>query len=150
MGSGKLLLLLIAGSVGAGVLAAGATTHAMRVYPKMPSPAVSGRNETSPHPAYGRSRSWLDDGLSALDIPAWPFGRDEWDGSDDSGRHREPGYGVGQDALPGADHDALPAPAGPEDADQNDAPSTPDAAAVAATRAMAAAQDVIAAERGVN
>lgn len=163
MGSGKLVLLLVAGSIGAGILLASATTQAMRSYPKMPLLGAAPHRADPPSPpAYGKSRSWVDEGLSALDIPAWPFGRDEWDGSDDISDDTSaddtgtqdwagtPAYGDGlqQDFPPGM--------ANPGNAESADAPMPPDtgavhdAAADAAQRAATAAADVSAAERGGN
>ena len=181
MGSGKLvLLLLLAGSVGAGMLAAGATTHAMRTYraPAVQSypdadaghAAPSGQDyASSPQPQANRE-SWLDEGLSMLDIPAWPFGRDEWDGSDDTdtqdwqGRHghanrpETPAYGhrhlADQDDAYAPPHPSS-LDAGAPDTGGDSAPpiatssNTPrDAADDAAMRAGAAAQDVLSAEKG--
>ncbi|MCJ2179748.1 hypothetical protein [Novosphingobium album (ex Hu et al. 2023)] len=153
MGSGKLVLLFIAGSVSAGILVAGATTHGIHSYPKISLPGASSERIHEPPPA----RSWLDDGLSTLDVPAWPFGRDEWDGSDDTGGQDWPGSPAG----PQGHDDGLlqDVPSGTADPGYGPAPGAPpapgtgpvdDAAAEAAQRAAAAAADVSAAERGLN
>ncbi|MCJ2186597.1 hypothetical protein [Novosphingobium beihaiensis] len=141
MGSGKLVLLLIAGSVCAGILAASATTHAMRTYPKVPVIAARPTADYARRAlALGGNSSWIEDDLSALDIPAWPFGRDEWDGSDDAGQpDGQSGPASGMDQPPGAEPAGEPlAPGGS---------TAQDAAADAAARAEAAAADVTAAER---
>lgn len=138
MGSGK-LLLLAAGSFVAGVVAAGLTTHSIQSYrhaQALASQVYPAPDKVRFAPQDDNRRSWLDRGLSALDIPASPFGRDEWDGSDG-------------EAAPPQDYGYLPPQ---EPSPRSEAPARPavsqdDAAADAAARAGDAAQDVIVAER---
>lgn len=171
MGSGKLAGLLIAGALAAGALAAGATTHSMRSYH---GTAPDSARLDQAHPSKGQlHKSWLEEGLSMLDSPAWPFGRDEWDGTanskaradtdDDSGYTPQADDDVAPDDTgpgdytPAASDDFLPqasasADIGP-DADIDAAVAAPpqnDAAAAAAARADVAAQDALAAEHGQN
>lgn len=180
MAAGKLFLLLLAGGL-AGAAFAGMTTGAMRPYrdeSPRPSPALASaqsNNETVRYEAHS-ARSWLDEGISLMESPAWPFGRgssdedavpadgDEPYGYEQPGRYAERHYddsrwdeedgpGPGYRHWGGEASDGHP-PAGtpaqePAPLDRWDAqqlPSRPDDAAAAAGRAAEAARDVITAE----
>lgn len=165
MSIGKLTLLLVIGGL-AGAGFAAITTGALPSYRKSPHAGIEHSHSISvdAQPAH---RSWLDEGLSALNSPAWPFGR----GEDDSRAPARPdgyapyGYGPPDDDDQAwerrqyGQRDALPLPDYPAAADYpRDEPTRPDAsspesatpradaAADAAARAANAAQDVIAAE----
>ncbi|WP_404482338.1 hypothetical protein [Novosphingobium sp. BL-52-GroH] len=158
MAAGKLLVLLLVGGL-AGAAFAAMTTGTMRPYRVAEGSRAHGEGDVGAYAAPPDRRSWLDEGLSLLDSPAWPFGHGS--GHDDAARidpedegpydyaptrDDERDYGShdagnvygdgGYDIAPSADR---PAPAGP-------APAEADAATDAASRAAAAAQDVIAAE----
>lgn len=77
MAAGKLVLLLLVGGL-AGAAFAGMTTGVMRPYRERAaaSPAASSAITYSTPPA---RQSWLDEGLSLLDSPAWPFGQGSGD-----------------------------------------------------------------------
>ncbi|WP_200844934.1 MULTISPECIES: hypothetical protein, partial [unclassified Novosphingobium] len=83
MAAGKLVLLLIVGGL-AGAVFAGMTTGAMRPYRegadhdagretahRALAPADEAASSYAEPPV---RQSWLDEGLSLLDSPAWPFG----------------------------------------------------------------------------
>lgn len=157
MSGAKFALLLIVGGI-AGAAFAVVTTGAM---PKFSQPeAHRAAVLTDAPPA---QRSWLDKGLSALNSPAWPFGR----GADDVGPSMPPdeppyGYGPPDDYDDGAWERRQYGSHGPyqrEDYAAGDSqpmsapgsahsPVAPraDAAADAAARAADAAQDVMSAE----
>ena len=151
MRAGILLLLAVAAVIGAGAIAAGFTTRGMPTYRSPPArdhayPTV---RQEAPSAPDDNEQSWLDRELSALDIPAWPFGRDQWVGTDDPADRGEPG----SDAQPYApDRDTADLSYGPTsgaaDQQQREPRAIPqrDAAAEAAARANAAAEAVIAAE----
>lgn len=163
MGSGRLVLLAIAG-LGAGVLVAAATTHDMRrisaPHEDMAGPGNRPAHKTGlDYAAQGavprEHHSWMDEGLAALDMPAWPFGRAEWEGNEDTGSPT--GFGDPAGAVNYGDglHPNAASTLGPSIAEGNAAPSLApgpahDAAAEAAERAGAAATDAIAAESAVN
>lgn len=163
MAAGKLVLLLLAGGL-AGAAFAGMNAGAMRPFrdPARVAPAPADSALYSPAPAH---RSWLDEGLSLLDTPAWPFGHGAGDDLPAPPLDDGAPYGYDRqdhgDEAPGYrsydDHaeDDTGDPAGetydtPFAPDQDDpavaAPPRSDAATDAARRAAAAAQDVIAAE----
>ncbi|PNU02409.1 hypothetical protein A8V01_08405 [Novosphingobium guangzhouense] len=146
--------MLVIGGI-AGAAFAALTTGAL---PKFADPAA---NRSVVYEAPPAQRSWLDEGLSALNSPAWPFGR----GAHEEVPPPEPpqdyapyGYGPPDDY----DDDAWEqrqygnhAPYQSEDyassasaADSQPLPALPraDAADDAAARAADAAQDVISAE----
>ncbi|GLK43539.1 MULTISPECIES: hypothetical protein [Novosphingobium] len=161
MSGAKFALLLVVGGI-AGAAFAVITTGAMPRFSQPQSHRSATLEDNSP-----AGRSWLDEGLSALNSPAWPFGR----GSDDAGPPMPPepqqdyapyGYGPPDDYDDGAwerrqygshapyqgegyaAEGSQPAP------DRSPAPSPAapraDAAADAAARAADAAQDVLSAE----
>jgi len=83
MAAGKLVLLLIVGGL-AGAVFAGMTTGAMRPYRDAANHgagAETAHRDLAPanDAGYGYAappvrQSWLDEGLSLIDSPAWPFG----------------------------------------------------------------------------
>jgi hypothetical protein len=166
MAAGKLVLLLLAGGL-AGVAFAGMNAGAMRPFRDPARVAPAPADSALYAPAH---RSWLDEGLSLLDTPAWPFGHGAGDEApapplDDAApygydRHdhgdEAPGYHAYDDRAydddtqddayaPGREADAPPF-ASDRDDPAAAAPPRSDAATDAASRAAAAAQDVIAAE----
>lgn len=158
MSGAKFALLLVVGGM-AGAAFAALTTGALPNFSKPESHRSATLGDNPP-----ARRSWLDEGLSALNSPAWPFGR----GSDDGGPptpadppqdYAPYGYGPPDDYDDGAwerrqygNHapyrdedqqaigDTLPAPLA------TPAPPRADAAADAAARAADAARDVMSAE----
>ncbi|WP_232494336.1 hypothetical protein [Novosphingobium kaempferiae] len=153
MSAGKLALLLVVGGL-AGAAFATLTTGSLPHF-SSPEHARSVTIEGS-----SSHRSWLDEGLSALDSPAWPFGRGAHDREPE---HPVPppdgyapyGYGApddygdgswergqygGRSAYSGEEYVPAPAPEAPRPAPREDSASD------AAARAADAAQDVIAAE----
>lgn len=152
MAAGKLILLLVAGGL-AGAAFAGLTTRSMQPFEEAPR-AVSHDDRAYAGPAT-HSSSWLDQGLSALDSPAWPFGRGGWSqepapepppydyGPPDDG---DANYGPG--GFDEGDYDQAGRPAmQAQDAGEGTGQSPgQDAASAAARSAADAAKDVIAAE----
>ncbi|MEE4454045.1 hypothetical protein [Novosphingobium resinovorum] len=154
MSLGKLALLLVVGGL-AGATFAAVTTRSL-------SSHASFEHLPTDRPA---PRSWLDEGLSALDTPAWPFGPEV---GDDRGELAEgppddyaaDGYGLSEryadeawerrrDIQYGQPVTDVQSPA--PDAVSEPSPITrrqDDAASAAAARAADAAQDVMAAEGG--
>ncbi|MFC0205932.1 hypothetical protein [Novosphingobium soli] len=158
MTAGKLALLLIVGGL-AGAAFASLSTGSLRSYtqgsPSAPASALAQQEAPT-------GRSWLDEGLTVLQSPAWPFGEREWnpDPPRQAGDYPAPEYGAPgrwededqggeryrevepwpQDELGAAVQDAEPLepPMDPRDA----------AAAEAARRAQDTARDVLAAEHG--
>jgi len=164
MAAGKLALLLIAGGL-AGAAFAGLTTGTMRPYrdhaaSELRPPATSREEAETAYAGPPAHQSWLDEGLSVLESPAWPFGHAP--GNEDAGTPYPDAYGYAPDDDPRAvyengrwDHDdgyaygrqddAAPGLSADEQA--GPAPGQADAASDAARNAADAAQDVIAAER---
>lgn len=114
MASGKLVLFLVAGGLAAGLGFAGMTTHGMRAFRadhgsaalhgQAPhEQAVAGYDAGKP-----RARSWLEERFSELDLPAWPFGRSQWQ-DNPTPSDQDPGYapadGYAQEAPYGYERD---------------------------------------------
>jgi hypothetical protein len=159
MAAGKLALLLLVGGL-AGAAFAGMTTGVMAPY-RTPGTAP----ETPAFAASPRHQSWLDEGLSLLDSPAWPFGHRPADTAARPAYDDAPGYApddydsrdsyeVDRWQRAGAPDDDAPPPADEDEADlpphqalaPQDLPPRSDAATAAADRAADAARAVIAAE----
>jgi hypothetical protein len=162
MAAGKLVLLLIAGGL-AGAAFAGMTARSM--HPVGPANGSAERPIAAARPgsdAYAGPRdhgsSWLDEGLSVLDSPAWPFGRGGWSqepAPEPPPYDYAPPYDDGDGPNGDGDEPALAGPRNFADADrgqayEDGAPAAiggqGDAASAAAQNAANAAQDVIAAE----
>ncbi|MGF7152274.1 hypothetical protein [Novosphingobium gossypii] len=151
------LLLIVCGLAGAAFAAV--TTGAL---PKYVTPQHSQQLSADSRPS---TRSWLDQGVTALNSPAWPFGRsEEYDqpAEDDADGYAPYGYGPPDNADDGSwerrqygAHDMMPeplpyahdpayaeaeAPVGARDDAGHDAADS------AAARAADAARDVRAAE----
>lgn len=163
MGAGKLVLLLLAGGL-AGVAFAGITTGSMRPYRQAEAAHHRTRDDTdaTDYAAPPAHSSWLEQGLSLLDNPAWPFGRGA------AGEHAiapedDTPYGYvsrdGDDRAPASGDRAYPDNAYAAEGESGGDPaldlppehavSEPrqqDSASDAARRAADAANDVIAAE----
>lgn len=153
MSAGKLALLLVVGGL-AGAAFATLTTGSL---PRFSSPEHA---RSIMIEGNAPQRSWLDEGLSALDSPAWPFGRGAHDRgpeqtlappdgyapydygpSDDYGDGSwERGQYGGRSAYSDEAYAPAPPPETPHPAPKQDSASD------AAARAADAAQDVIAAE----
>lgn len=103
MASGKLVLFLVAGGLAAGLGLAGMTTHGMRSFrvdqafradhgpaglhgSASREQATVGYDAGEPH-----ARSWLEERFSELDLPAWPFGRSQWQDNSPP-PDQDPGY----------------------------------------------------------
>lgn len=172
MNAGRLILLLIAAGIGTGVLLAAATSHGLRhirhphartaLSEAMPGDPGYGYGYAPPPTGREAGSFWMNESLTAWDMPAWLLDQAEGDGSDDPdvpgwadgtgdrgdrgeadyGRDIEPDMASRRGAPP--HEDALAAMPVPETI------LAPDAAADAAMRAGAAAADVIAAERAKN
>ncbi|EJL24031.1 hypothetical protein [Novosphingobium sp. AP12] len=103
MAAGKLLLLLVAGGL-AGAAFAGMTTGVMRPYRDREAVSAArplqpqANDGTAPYATPPANPSWLDEGVSLLDSPAWPFGHGSQD--EDASAYPAPGddapYGYGQ------------------------------------------------------
>lgn len=156
----KLVVLLVIGGL-AGVVFAGMTTGAMRPYRE--HHAERDYREAGPDDAYAPRghASWLDEGLSLLENPAWPFGRSaDEPAPQPMGNDYDPYYGDGANpdfdagdpyaAQPGyrAPGDTMELPVAPAPQAQSPDTARGDAAADAAADAADTAQDVIAAEHG--
>jgi hypothetical protein len=79
MAAGKLVLLLVVGGL-AGAAFAGMTTGVMRPYREREAVSAArplqpqANDDSAPYAAPPANPSWLDEGVSLLDSPAWPFG----------------------------------------------------------------------------
>jgi hypothetical protein len=162
MAAGKLVLLLVAGGL-AGAAFAGMTARSMHPVERADGSAQHPLAAARPgSDAYAGPRdhgsSWLDEGLSVLDSPAWPFGRGGWSqepAPEPPPYDYAPPYDDG-DNLHADGYGSAPADVGNfADADKGEAyddgapdatDSQGDAASAAAQNAANAAQDVIAAE----
>lgn len=169
MATGKLVLLLVAGGM-AGVAFAGMNSSAMLPYKHADArpPVIAAQDQSSTYADANVSPSWLDDGVSLLDTPAWPFGRsarapDTQDAPYEYGafrshdtyegyrandpeaypdqRRNDYAYDPGDYPLYGYDDEPRY-----DDARQGNTVDEQDAAGEAARDAADAAQDVIAAE----
>lgn len=178
MAAGKLLLLLVAGGL-AGAAFAGMTTGVMRPYRDRETASTirpagpEANDETASYASPPAHQSWLDEGVSLLDSPAWPFGHgsadeetappepdgyapygyDERERYDDRRRDHDDRARRGYRTFDGyAEAPNPPAydEAGPSERIERPQPPTrrSDPASDAASRAADAAQDVIAAEHG--
>lgn len=156
MAAGKLVLLLLAGGI-AGAAFAGISTRTMH-FPR----SDQARAESEGYGIAPARRSWLDEGLSVLDTPAWPFGPAAHEPPPDAYSADGTAAEDGPDGFviyPGpAPHAPELSPALPPESPNASTPEQPnpmptraggDAASDAAARAANAAQDVIAAENAL-
>lgn len=176
---GRGAMLLAGGALLAGALFASATTRSIpEGYRHATKPAagsvVEDFADPAPEPdaAYGApDSSWIERGLALIDRPAWPFGREQWEGPDpgfdgdrwdgESADALPPGYApylAERDRYPAFGEDEWDEPPPPRDRITRDSGTVEnrsarsevlasDPAAQAAADAEAAARDVTAAER---
>lgn len=172
MSVGKLTLLLIAGGL-AGAAFATMSAGPLRAYRQHEAPVAIAPATQDDRVEEPVRPGWLDEGLSALDSPAWPFGRGEWDNGPPAPEplpdgyapyDQQDGYERGYDGsyraydeYPDAYQDGRPVWQGQSNAQPAPLTRAPQAtpramsgedhAADAAQRAADAAQDVLDAEK---